>query len=272
MGLRWGWGSSGGGRTGGAPVSPVPLLSPTKGHWCCQDSLTEPVKLKIIVSKKVSHLFGSSAAVGLASLCHPEVVGELPERQHHKGPTVHRFLCVRAITEAVCARNVLARVTGDKATKGDGQHRGGVHLQGQVGVHCCQLADRDAVGEVSSPARVAGRAERGLDGHINLQDPDGTQHWARPIRAGVLRVGPLAHRLPDAALRPGLPQWGVAAGEREVGDVLGFALEVGEGGGGAGIGAAEALRPVRRLWPLGVGGRLPGDAPGFGFDICHWLQ
>lgn len=92
------------------------------------------------------------------------------------------------------------------------------------------------------------------------------------IRAGVLRVGPLAHRLPDAALRPGLPQWGVAAGEREVGDVLGFALEVGEGGGGAGIGAAEALRPVRRLWPLGVGGRLPGDAPGFGFDICHWLQ
>lgn len=26
-----------------------------------------------------------------------------------------------------------------------------LHLKGQVGVHCCQLADGDAVGEVSSP-------------------------------------------------------------------------------------------------------------------------
>jgi len=93
------------------------------------------------------------------------------------------------------------------------------------------------------------------------------------IRAGTLRAGPLAHRLLDAALLPGLPQRGVAAGEREVGGGLGFALEVGEGGGGAGIGAAEALRPVRRLWPLGVGDPFPADgAPGFGFDICRRQQ
>lgn len=94
------------------------------------------------------------------------------------------------------------------------------------------------------------------------------RRWdARTIRAGLLRAGPLAHRLPEAALLPG-----VAAGEREVGDVLGFALDVGEGGGGAGIGAAEALRPVRSLWPLGVGSGFPGDAPGFSFDICHWQE
>ena len=101
---------------------------------------------------------------------------------------------------------------------------------------------------------------------------DGRGEGPPTICAGILCAGPLAHRLLDAALLPGLPQWGVAAGEREVGDVLGFALEVGEGGGGAGIGAAEALRPVRRLWPLGVGGRFSGDAPGFGFDICHWQE
>lgn len=65
-GAEVGLGVSGGGCTGSSPKSPVPLLSPTKGHWCCQDSLTEPVELKIIVSKKVSHLFGSSAAVGSA--------------------------------------------------------------------------------------------------------------------------------------------------------------------------------------------------------------
>lgn len=41
---------------------------------------------------------------------------------------------------------------------------------------------------------------------------------------------------------------------------------------GLALGAAEALRPVRRLWPLGVGGRFSGDAPGFGFDICHWQE
>lgn len=67
-GGKVGLGAIGGGCTGVSPVSPVPLLSPTRGHWCCQDSLTEPVKLKIIVSEKVSHLFGSSAAVGSA-LC-----------------------------------------------------------------------------------------------------------------------------------------------------------------------------------------------------------
>lgn len=67
-GGKMGLGAIGGGCTGVSPVSPVPLLSPTRGHWCCQDSLTEPVKLKIIVSEKVSHLFGSSAAVGSA-LC-----------------------------------------------------------------------------------------------------------------------------------------------------------------------------------------------------------
>lgn len=65
-GGKVGLGAIGGGCTGVSPVSPVPLLSPTRGHWCCQDSLTEPVKLEIIVSEKVSHLFGSSAAVGSA--------------------------------------------------------------------------------------------------------------------------------------------------------------------------------------------------------------
>lgn len=34
-----------------------------------------------------------------------------------------------------------------------------LHLQGQVGVHCCELVDRDAVGEVSSPRDT----ERALD-------------------------------------------------------------------------------------------------------------
>lgn len=65
-GGKVGLGASGGGCTGVSPVSPVPLLSPTRGHWCCQDSLTEPVELKIIVSEKVSHLLRSSAAVGSA--------------------------------------------------------------------------------------------------------------------------------------------------------------------------------------------------------------
>lgn len=149
-----------------------------------------------------------------------------------------------------------------------------------------------------SPAGVGSGTVLGMDGQVDLQDPDGLQHRAWPcrgenrmfrnseewkipraqagrerrwdprtIRAGLLRAGLLAHRLPEAALLPG-----AAAGEREVGDVLGFALDVGEGGGGAGIGAAEALRPVRSLWPLGVGDGFPSDAPGFGFDICHWQE
>lgn len=39
-----------------------------------------------------------------------------------------------------------------------------LHLQGQVGVHCCQLADRDAVGEVSSPRET----EKDLTAEIQL--------------------------------------------------------------------------------------------------------
>lgn len=47
-------------------MAPVPLLSPSRGHWCCQDSLTEPVELEVIVSEEVSQLLQGSAAVGLA--------------------------------------------------------------------------------------------------------------------------------------------------------------------------------------------------------------
>lgn len=61
-------GASGGGCRGAFPsvTSPPLLLSPTRGHWCCQDSLTEPVKLKIVVGEEASHLLGSGAAVGSA--------------------------------------------------------------------------------------------------------------------------------------------------------------------------------------------------------------
>lgn len=116
-----GLGASRGGHTGVFPsVTSPPWLSPSRGHWCCQDSLTEPVKLKVIVSEKVAHLLRSSAAVGLARLCYSEVVGELPERHHHERPMVRGLLCVCGISGAIPARSILAGVTGGKATKGDG--------------------------------------------------------------------------------------------------------------------------------------------------------
>lgn len=42
------------------------FLSPVRGRWCCQDSLTEPVELEVIVGEKASQVLGSRTAVGLA--------------------------------------------------------------------------------------------------------------------------------------------------------------------------------------------------------------
>lgn len=122
------------------------------------------------------------------------------------------YLCICGVSGAVPAHSILAGIAGDKATEGDGHSGGGagkrghresleggtcpfpmetpwphqplqglpkdmihghsLHLQGQVGVHGCPLAHRDAVAEIPSP----GNTERALDVIRLWEGQDRTQN------------------------------------------------------------------------------------------------
>lgn len=54
----------------------------------------------------------NKAAACTHSLCHPEVVGELPERQHHKRPPVCRFLGKKTVSAVRAGLSILGCLQG----------------------------------------------------------------------------------------------------------------------------------------------------------------
>lgn len=89
---------------------------------------------------------------------------------------------------------------------------------------------------------------------------------------GVSCIRLLGVWLADTTLLPCLPWWEAIEYEGKVRDGFGLALDVGEERGWAGIGAGKTSRPLRCLWPLGVGSCLACDSPGFCFHVGHWQE